>query len=284
MKVLVHLRVVVRTLLLVLLVTTGSLILVRFAPGYLSDAREMDSRYARSAQRELAERAAQDASLIGMLRDNMGSWFHGDLGRSRQFDIPVRKLITPRVGVTGALIGRSILLAWVIALGSGCLANAFRIPSMVFQIPTMLLLAIPASALATLSLLTDTGGPILVLTLLIAARDFKFVDRILRGAWRAPHVLQARAQGVKPWPVFRDHILPNVAANLLALSRLSIVMALTALVPVEVQFNVPGLGHLAWNAALNRDMPVLVAVSVIMALAFTATGLVTDRERDLTTA
>jgi peptide/nickel transport system permease protein len=48
-------------------------------------------------------------------------------------------------------------------------------------------------------------------------------------------------------------------------------------VPVEVIFNVPGLGELAWNAALNRDLPVLLAVTVIMALAVTLAGMASDR-------
>jgi peptide/nickel transport system permease protein len=60
-------------------------------------------------------------------------------------------------------------------------------------------------------------------------------------------------------------------------------MALSALVPVEVQFAVPGIGQSAWNAALNRDMPVLLAVSMIMAVAFTVSGLLSDGASDLTT-
>jgi ABC-type dipeptide/oligopeptide/nickel transport system permease component len=40
---------------------------------------------------------------------------------------------------------------------------------------------------------------------------------------------------------------------------------MAALIPIEVIFNVPGIGQLAWNAVMNRDMPVLVAVTAIMA-------------------
>jgi peptide/nickel transport system permease protein len=63
---------------------------------------------------------------------------------------------------------------------------------------------------------------------------------------------------------------------LLALATLSIVTALSALVPVEVIFSVPGLGQLAWSAALNRDLPVLLAITMIMAIAVTCAGILSD--------
>jgi len=44
-------------------------------------------------------------------------------------------------------------------------------------------------------------------------------------------------------------------------------------VPVEVIFNVPGAGQLAWNAAINRDLPVLLAATMMMAVAVTLAGM-----------
>jgi peptide/nickel transport system permease protein len=131
--------------------------------------------------------------------------------------------------------------------------------------------------MATLCMLCDCGGPVLVMTLMVAARDFKFLDRILRNAWRNPHLLQARSQGLTTTRLVYAHILPSIAPQLLALATLSIVTALSALVPVEVLFSVPGLGQLAWNAAMNRDLPVLLAVTMIMAVAVTFAGMSVDR-------
>ncbi|MGC2297499.1 MAG: ABC transporter permease subunit, partial [Acidobacteriaceae bacterium] len=140
------------------------------------------------------------------------------------------------------------------------------------QAPATVLLAIPTAALATFCLLADSGGPVLVMALLLAARDFKFLDHALRKAWREPHVLHARAQGISTPRLVLAHIAPALAPQLGALASLSIVTALSALVPVEVIFNVPGLGQLAWDAALNRDLPVLLAVMMLMALAVTCSG------------
>lgn len=278
MKAAVHvLKRLGRALVIVLLVMAGSTVLVRLAPGYLSDARELDSRYADAARAELSAEAAHSKSLGHMLYMEIAGWTRGDLGVSRQFEVPVQELILPRLAVSGGLMLRAIFLAWMLALGTALISSAARTPSLLWQLPAALLLAVPTAAMATICLLTDSGGPLLVMTLLLAARDFKFVDRILRKTWRDPHLLQARAQGVRPLRLLLAHLIPAIVPQLLALATLSIVTALSAVVPVEVIFNMPGVGQLAWNAAMNRDLPVLLAVTGIMALAVTIVGMASDR-------
>jgi peptide/nickel transport system permease protein len=262
-----------RTVAIVLLVIVGSTVLVRLAPGYLSDAREMDSRYADAARAELSQEAARSHSLLQMLAAEIGGWTHGDAGLSRQYGVPVFDLIRPRLGVTGGLMVRSLVLAWVLAICASLISSAGRNPNFLWQTPATLLLAIPTAAMATICLLANSGGPVLVMALLLAARDFKFLHRTLRKAWLDPHVLHARAQGIGTRRILTGHILPATAPQIAALASLSIVTALSALVPVEVIFNIPGLGQLAWNAAMNRDLPVLLAITIVMALAVTCAGM-----------
>lgn len=262
-----------RTAAIVLLVITGSTVLVRFAPGYLSDARELDARYAGVARAELSQEAARSHSLFGMLASELAGWARGDAGISRQFEVPVSELIRPRLAVTGELLLKSVLLGWAMALAAALAASLGRQPLFAWQLPATVLLAIPTSAMATLCLLSNSGGPVLVMALLLAARDFKFLHRALLKAWREPCMLQARAQGIRAPRLLAVHMLPLLAPQLGALASLSLVTALSALVPVEVIFNVPGLGELAWNAAMNRDLPVLLGVTVIMALAVTVSGM-----------
>jgi peptide/nickel transport system permease protein len=266
-----------RTLAIVLLVIVGSTVLVRLAPGYLSDAREMDSHYAGAARAEISAEAARSHSLAQMLRSEIGGWTRGNAGLSREYGVPVFELIQPRLAVTGGLLLRSLGLAWVLAISGALISSAGRSPSMFWQLPATLLLAVPTAAMATICLLSDSGGPVLVMALLLAARDFKFLHSTLRKAWLDPHVLQARAQGIATPRILVAHILPTIASQLSALASLSIVTALSALVPVEVIFNVPGLGQLAWSAAMNRDLPVLLSITMIMALAVTCAGMARER-------
>ncbi|HEY1759445.1 MAG TPA: ABC transporter permease subunit [Bryobacteraceae bacterium] len=266
------LRWLARTTLIMLLVILGSTVLVRFAPGYLSDAREMDSRYAAGARSELSAEAARSHSIWQMMRNEVGNAARGNFGTSRQFAVPVSELIEPRLEVSGRLLGEGIGLGWMVALLAALFSSAGRDPSLFRQAPATVLLAIPTAALATFCLLADCGGPVLVMALLLAARDFKFLDRALRGAWMEPHILQARAQGVRTQRLLIAYIAPSLAPQLGALASLSIATSLSALVPVEVLFNVPGVGALAWNAALNRDLPVLLGVMLVMAVAVTSSG------------
>jgi peptide/nickel transport system permease protein len=264
-------RHILRMVAVVLMVTVGSAALVRFAPGYLSDARELDPRYAAAARNELSTEAERSGSFLHLIRNQFGGWSGGTLGISREYGVPVVELIRPRLAVSGALVMRGIVLAWMVALCGACISSLVRKPSLLAQMPAALLLAMPTAAMATVCLLVNTGGPLLVLVLVIAARDFKFIDRILRKAWSDPHLLHARAQGMTWTRMAWAHILPGIAPQLLALASLSMATALGALVPVEVIFNAAGLGSLAWSAAQNRDIPVLVAVTMIMAISVTLT-------------
>jgi peptide/nickel transport system permease protein len=258
-------RRVARTLLLLLVVAAGATALVRFAPGFLSDEREMDAKYAQGVRSEMQTEGTRDQSVGSIVVREVRGWMKGDLGESRQFEVPVTELIAPRIKVSVLLLARGILFGWLLAICTAFPASVMRRGRQLWDLPFTLLLASPTAAMATICILADAGGPVLVLTLLIAARDFKFLSRVLREAWNSAHLLQGRAQGLGLAALTRLHILPNVAQRLRALATLSIVTALAALIPIEVIFNVPGFGQLAWSAVMNRDLPVLVAVSLLMA-------------------
>jgi peptide/nickel transport system permease protein len=251
---------------LLFLVAAGTIMLMRFAPGYFTDAREMDTKYARGARSDLEAEQAQRGSLRAITSSTLGGWLRGDLGQSRQYDVPVTELIRPRLRVTASLLARGIACGWLLAFCVALPLSASRSYATLLGAPFTLLLAIPTGAMATLCLLASRGGPVLVLTLLLSARDFKFLYRALRNAWSAPHLLHARSQGLRIHQLARVHVLPNVMPQVFALATLSVVTALSAIVPVEVIFDVPGLGQLAWAAAMNRDLPVLMTITLLMAV------------------
>ena len=198
-----------RTVGVVLLVVLGSTLLVRCSPGYWSDVREMDAHYAQAARRQLDAESARSGSIMTLLASELRGYAHGDFGDSREYQVPVRDLLVPRLAITGGLMLRSILLGWMIALVAAVVSSKSRKQSPLWQLPSTLILAVPTAALVTLCLLADHGGPVLVMTLLLASRDFKFMSSLLRKVWREPHVLQARAQGLRQSRVLFAHILPS---------------------------------------------------------------------------
>jgi ABC-type dipeptide/oligopeptide/nickel transport system permease component len=62
------------------------------------------------------------------------------------------------------------------------------------------------------------------------------------------------------------HVLRPVAPQLLALAGVSVSVAFTAAIPVEALCDLPGLGQLAWKAALSRDLYLLVTLTMIIAV------------------
>ncbi len=253
---------------LVVVAALGTISLMRFAPGYFADIRELDGQHAQGVRDAIKLQQAQQGSVTDLTRSVVRGWSQGDLGRSRQFDVPVKELLRSRVQVTAKLVVCGVACGWMLAIGFGLPLSARRSPSGDVLIAgiTAVFLAIPVGAMSTICLLAGVGGPLAVLTTLIGVRDFKLLYRLLRSMWQSPHLLQARAQGIRPHRIARVHVLPNLSAELLALATTSFIIALSAVVPVEVVFNVPGLGQLAWSAAMNRDLPVLLAVTLIMAM------------------
>ena len=275
-----------RVVSLVLLAALGATLLMRYAPGYFTDNREMDAAYANGARLQLNALQKAQGSLPRLLGVQLLDWVHGDLGRSRHYGIPVSTLLRDRSATTGRLLLRGVGAGWLVALALALpfSARRGRRGEILLTGVTASLLAVPVGGLATMSLLLNTGGPVLVLASLVAVRDFKLLYRILRASWRAPHLLYARAQGLSFVQTARVHLLPVLGRELLAVTMMSLVIALSALVPVEVIFDVPGLGQLAWTAATNRDLPVLVAVTAVLAACVGAASLFATPNRAAETA
>jgi ABC-type dipeptide/oligopeptide/nickel transport system permease component len=55
-----------------------------------------------------------------------------------------------------------------------------------------------------------------------------------------------------------------VAGELLALVGVTLALGLSAAIPLEVILDLPGVGQLAWKAALGRDLPLLVSLTLLI--------------------
>lgn len=275
------LRRALRLLSLVVLAVLGTSLLMYVAPGYFSDAREMDAAHAGVARADLVSLQAQQSTLPRLLRSEIHGWLRGDLGTSRQYGTPVSSLIAERSALSAKLLLSGVALGWLAALLLTLPLGMQRssVPEVFLVCGTALLLAVPAGLLATLCMVTGHGGPVLVLALLVGVRDIKLLQRMARTAWAAPYILHARAQGISTWRILGIHVLASLRHDLLALAVMSFTLALSALVPVEVIFDHPGLGQLAWSAAMNRDLPVLTVVTAIMAMCVGLASLSAETRR-----
>jgi peptide/nickel transport system permease protein len=85
------------------------------------------------------------------------------------------------------------------------------------------------------------------------------------------YIRTARAKGLSEGAVLFQHALKNAVLPFVTLIGLSLPNLLSGALFVEVVFNYPGMGLLLWNAAQQRDYPVMMGV-LLMAGALTVCG------------
>jgi peptide/nickel transport system permease protein len=76
--------------------------------------------------------------------------------------------------------------------------------------------------------------------------------------------------------IFSSHIFSMTLPEMVALGSSSVSMAMGATIAAEALCDQPGLGQLAWKAALARDLPLLLALTLLIA----AVTLVCNRAAD----
>src|SRR6266404_3081273 len=217
--------------------------LVRVAPGFGVDEAELDSRLSGPSIQALRQAQPAGQNLAAFYVQYLTRLLRGDLGRSRSLERPVVELLKERTLETA----KSVALGLFASLLGG------------------ILLCLPAAVLALLFLLARMSGR-LVLALIVFPNIFRYSRSLLVRSAASPHVLTARAKGLGNFAVLFAHILRPAAPQLLALAGVSVSIAFTAAIPVEALCDLPGLGQLAWKAALSRDLYLLVTLTMMVAV------------------
>ncbi len=243
--------------------------LVRFGPGFDSDEQQLDPRLNAQSIAALHNSHTEERNLPSYYAHYLGHMVTGDFGVSRSLARPVAQLLSERAKVTVQLMGAGLIGGWVLGLALAVPAAIFRAPLFDLASTTIsgIFLCIPSAVLALM--LFFTNGPVrFALALLIFPKVFRYARNLLVDAYNQPHVLTARARGLSGARIFFRHVTPFAAPQLLALAGVSVGIAFGASIPIEVLCDFPGIGQLAWKAALARDLPVLVSLTILVA-AFT---------------
>ncbi|EIW0071652.1 ABC transporter permease, partial [Klebsiella pneumoniae] len=86
----------------------------------------------------------------------------------------------------------------------------------------------------------------------------------------------ARAKGLGRTRVLLRHVLPNAVLPLIPMIGIDIGIFMGGLVVVESVFGWPGIGQLAWQAIQQVDIPVIVGVTTVSAVAIVSGNLIAD--------
>lgn len=213
--------------------------------------------------------------------------FHGDLGQSYTYGVPVAGLIVERLAVTLPLALLAVCLSVTIAIPLGVAAARNRNGALDFAaglfshvgiaVPGFwvgLLLIIVFST--TLGWMPAGGFPgwspsfaagltaLILPAVALALSQAGVLTRVCRSAvlevMNEDFVRTARAKGLSERVALWRHAVPNAMIPVVTMIGLQFTFLIAGAVLVENVFNLPGLGRLAYQALTQRDIVVMQSV------------------------
>jgi peptide/nickel transport system permease protein len=269
--------IIARAAIVILLSGLAGAALVSFSPGFGIDERALDPRLSQQTIAAIQGEYSIQKSPIRFYVHFLRGIFHGEVGRSLVFNQPVGPLIRERLPATIQSVTLGLALGWSAALLGAIVAALSRRPSASLAAMAFsgTLLSIPAAVLATACLLFR-WPPALAIAAVVFPRVFPHAYTQLRAGLAAPHVLMARASGLAPARWFLFYLVPPALLPLVALAGVSVTLAFGASIPIEAIAGLPGIGEMAWRAALGRDLPVLVAITLLLTVVTVVANLAAD--------
>jgi peptide/nickel transport system permease protein len=244
---------------------------------------------------ELRRQLGLDRPLAVQYLRFLGQVATGDLGDSYRFRQPALGLVLERLPATLLLAGASLLIALVLALPLGILAAVHRNTwidtaatgvSLVGQAMPVYWLGLLGILLFAVQwrLLPSMGGgsfaalilPATTLAVYSAARIMRLTRSAMLDVLHQDYIRLARAKGLPERKVLIKHALRNASIPIVTIVGLQFGGLLGGAVITETVFAWPGVGRLAVNAVQQRDFPVVQAVTVVIALAFSLINLAVD--------
>ena len=134
---------------------------------------------------------------------------------------------------------------------------------------------VPANAPIS-QLLSEIILPIIAISMVMTAHILRMVRTSVIEVMASDYAQMARLKGVPYWQMVFRHVLPNALLPAINVVALTMAWLLGGVVVVEVVFNYPGLGRLMIDAISDRDLPVVQAIALILALIYVGVNLLAD--------
>ncbi|WP_017538947.1 ABC transporter permease [Nocardiopsis halophila] len=268
------------------------------------------------AQAILGREAADPARLEALRRElnldqplalQYWSWLSGvlvlDFGTSLSGGMPVSELLGPRIQASLSLMLITAVIAAPIAMAIGAFAALRRdrrfdhSSSMV----TLVLAAVPEFAVGIVAiLLLSTGGlkllpavyagsstevlsnpdqlvlPVLTLAIAVSPPIIRMMRASMIEVLESEYVQQARLKGLPERTVIWRHAAPNAIGPVAQVIALQLGWLAGGVVAIEFLFNFPGIGKALMDAIEARNLPVIQAVTLLIAAVYVLVNLVAD--------
>lgn len=118
--------------------------------------------------------------------------------------------------------------------------------------------------------------PVLALGLPLAAVIVRLLKEALKEAMVQDYVLLARLKGMSETRLILQEALRNAVGPTLALTGVQFTFLIGGTVIVERIFSYPGIGNMAVDAVINRDLPLIQGLVLMFGLIFILINLAVD--------
>lgn len=224
----------------------------------------------------------------------IGGLLHGNLGYAYSYHQTVVSLIAENLPRTLVLVVTAVIVSHLIAIAIGVGQAVWRgslvdhlmtsvtyilytMPTFWFGIIIVSIFAIdlhwfPSGGFASPGVTTVSFGtyvshlflPASVLVMGTVAGWSRFMRTSMINQLEQDYIRTARAKGLPEFFVLFKHALRNSIIPLVTLVGLSLPALFSGALIIEMIFNYPGMGLLFWNAAQQRDYPVLMGIVVMI--------------------
>lgn len=283
--------------------------LLQFAPGDVATAL-LGPQASETAKAALREELGLNRPVFTQYALWLGNTLQGDFGVSIISRNPVLTEVVPKFLNSLLLAAAALVIAVGLGVTVGILAAARagglldRISSAVVQIfgaipPFWLGLVLvyffalkyrwfPATGMTK----TFGGGDawdianhLVLPAITAAAASAAVIVRMVRAVFLevlgSDYVMVARARGVGAWRLLMRHALPNCLPHILNIIGLQLGYLIGGALFTEVVFAWPGIGQLLYQAILGRDVAVVQACVLFIALSFVLINLAVDLVNDV---
>ena len=219
----------------------------------------------------------------------------GDLGESFRFRSDALSLVLGRLPNTILLACTSMLVSMLISVPLGILAASYkgRLPDGVSSLLALLGISMPSFWLGMILILVFAGGlqvlpasgsgtwrhlvlPTITVSAFATGLLIRLVRRSVADTLRQAYVTTARSKGLSERTVAWTHVMRNSAIPVVTVMGLQFGALLGGSVVVETVFAWPGVGWLMIQAIEARDLPVIRAAVLTLAVFIVTINLLVD--------
>ena len=225
----------------------------------------------------------------------LGALLQGDLGRSYLQKTEVAELIASRLPATLLLMLAGIGAELVLGLAMGIAAALMRgrLADQLLMMTSFVTVSAPQFVVSLLMLYVfavklgwfpiggyGTPAHLVLPALTLGILGSGWYSRMMRSSMidvlRADYIRTARGNGLGRARVVLRHALPNAILPIIAMIGIDIGIFMGGIVIVESVFGWPGIGQLAWQAIQRVDIPIIMGVTILSAVAIVIGHLLAD--------